>query len=158
MSTDFSNGTSFNWFSVVISIHDMASRDSFLTVDLKVRGLWLALGWLLVLLVVYLSLAPAPIEFEIEQGDKFSHVIAYLVLMSWFANLYETPRQRLIRATAFVAMGIALEVVQGLVAYRSFEIADMGAGAAGVVLGWILAPPRMPNYLAFAERVWRLYS
>jgi len=136
----------------------MATRDSLLTVDLKARRLWLALGWLLVLLLVYLSLAPAPIELEIEQGDKYSHAVAYLVLMSWFSNLYETPKQRLRLATAFVAMGIALEVVQGLIAYRSFEIADMGAGAAGVMLGWILAPPRMLNILGFAERLWRTHQ
>jgi VanZ family protein len=136
----------------------MATRNLFLAVQPKVRGLWLALGWLLVLLVVYLSLAPAPIQLEIDQGDKFSHALAYLVLMSWFANLYETPKQRRSLAMAFVVMGIGLEVVQGLIGYRSFEIADMGACAAGVVLGWLIAPPRTPNYLGVAETFWRTYS
>lgn len=136
----------------------MTTRDLFLAGDLRVRRLWLALGWMLVLLVVYLSLTPAPIEPEIHQGDKFLHALAYLVLMSWFANLYETPVERVSLAVGFIAMGITLEFIQGWVGYRSFEVADMGAGAAGVAFGWLLAPPRAPNYLGLAERLWRAHS
>jgi len=29
----------------------------------------------------------------------------------------------------------------------SFEVADMAADAAGVAVGWLVAPPRIPNYL-----------
>ena len=135
----------------------MTTRD-LLPGHLRVRRLWLVLGWMLVLLVVYLSLTPAPIALEIHQGDKFSHALAYLVLMSWFANLYETPVERISLTAGFIAMGITLEFVQGLVGYRSFEVADMGAGAAGVASGWLLAPPRAPNYLGLAERFWRAHS
>jgi VanZ family protein len=144
-------------FAVSFSL-DMTTRDLFLAGDLRGRRLWLVLGWLFVLLVVYLSLTPARIELEIDQGDKFSHAIAYLVLMSWFANLYETPIQRVTIALGFIVMGITLEFAQGLVGYRSFEVTDMGANAAGVALGWLFAPPRTPNYLRIAERLWRAHS
>jgi len=130
----------------------MATRNLFLTGDLKGRRLWLALGWFLVFLVVYLSLSPAPIQLEIEQGDKFSHALAYLVLMSWFANLYHPPVQRLGFALGFIVLGIGLELIQRETGYRSFEVADMTADAAGVAVGWILAPPRLPNYLQILER------
>jgi hypothetical protein len=136
----------------------MTTRDLFLAGNLRVRRLWLALGWMLVLLVVYLSLVPEPVALKIHQGDKFSHALAYLVLMSWFANLYETPVARVSLAAGFIAMGIALEFIQGLAGYRSFEVADMGASAAGVAFGWLLAPPRAPNYLGLAERLWRAHS
>ena len=126
--------------------------------ELKARRLWLPLGWGLVCLVIYLSLATAPVELPLEQGDKLSHVLAYLVLMSWFANLYANPRDRLGFAIGFVLLGIGLEFVQGFVGYRSFETADMGANAAGVAIGWFLAAPRTPNYLGVAERLWRSYS
>ena len=44
---------------------------------------------MLVLLVIYFSLAPAPvIMLPMREGDKFAHAFAYFVLMSWFANLY----------------------------------------------------------------------
>ena len=136
----------------------MTTRDLFLAGDLRGRRLWLVLGWMLVLLVVYLSLTPARIELDIDQGDKLSHALAYLVLMSWFANLYEASVHRLRFAMGFIAMGITLEFVQGLVGYRSFEVTDIGANAAGVALGWFFAPPRAPNYLRLAERLWRAHS
>jgi glycopeptide antibiotics resistance protein len=36
-------------------------------------------------------------------------------------------------------MGVALEFAQGATGYRSFEVLDMAANAAGVALGWGLA-------------------
>ena len=39
----------------------------------------------------------------------------------------------------FIAMGIALEFVQGSLGYRSFEVADMLVNATGVLLSWGLA-------------------
>lgn len=108
---------------------------------------------MLVVLVTYLSLTPAPVEPEIEQGDKFLHILAYMVLMSWFANLYDIPAQRAGLAAGFVLLGISLEFFQQWTGYRSFELADMAAGAIGVAIGWALAPPRIPNYLGVAERL-----
>ena len=49
---------------------------------------WLALGYGLILLVIYLSLTPAPPSIPIENGDKLGHGMAYATLMVWFAWLY----------------------------------------------------------------------
>ena len=54
----------------------------------------------------------------------------------------------------FVAMGIGLEFLQGLTDYRTFEVADMMADAAGVSLGWLAAPPRLPEMLRYVEARW----
>jgi VanZ family protein len=124
-------------------------------VEHRARPFWLVLGWMLVLLVVYLSLTPAPITLPVREGDKFSHVFAYFVLMSWFANLYPGLSVRARFAAGFIALGVILEFVQLWIGYRSFEVADMTAGALGVAAGWATAPPRLPNYLSFAERLWR---
>jgi hypothetical protein len=121
----------------------------------RVRALWLALGWSLVALVVYLSLTPAPVTLDVAEGDKFLHGFAYFVLMSWFANLYPGARSRAAFAAGFVALGVTLELVQLWTGYRSFDPGDMAAGAVGVAVGWLSAPPRLPNYLALAERMWR---
>jgi hypothetical protein len=51
-----------------------------------------------------------------------------------------------------VALGIALEFVQGWTDYRTFEVADMVADALGVAVGWALAPPRLPNFLQLIEK------
>lgn len=119
---------------------------------LRARRFWLLVGWALVLLVIYLSVTPAPPELPLEGGDKLSHALAYLALMSWFTNLYEAPLTRVKLALGFGGLGVALEFVQLWGGYRSFEVTDMAAGATGVVLGWLLAPPRTPNYLEFIER------
>jgi VanZ family protein len=133
----------------------MASRDSFSELAPRIRKVWLFLGWMLVLLVIYLSVIPAPLELPMEQADKFSHALAYLVLMSWFANLYADHARRTAFAIGFIVMGVALEFIQRWTGYRSFEVADMVASGIGVIIGWLIAPPRLPNYLRLAERLWR---
>jgi len=121
-----------------------------------IRRFWLLLGWLLVLLIIYLSLTPHPVQVPVEQGDKLGHVVAYATLMSWFANLYEGSVRRRQFAIGFIALGIALEFVQGWTGYRTFEVADMAADTIGVAAGWIVAPPRIPNYLRGMELLfWR---
>ena len=67
--------------------------------------------------------------------------------MSWFANLYEVSAQRTRLAIGFIVLGISLEFVQRWTGFRSFEVGDMVASATGVGAGWIVAPPRTPNYL-----------
>ncbi len=118
-----------------------------LALNSRARKLWLIVGWLLVLLVIFLSLAPVSIEVPVDEGDKFGHVAAYAALMFWFANLFETLNRRSMLAIGFVVLGIALEFVQGWTDYRTFELVDMAADAFGVAVGWALAPPRLPNFL-----------
>ena len=120
------------------------------------RRFWLFLGWMLILLVVYLSLTPNPIEVPVEQGDKIGHVLAYGTLMIWFANLCKSPAKRSAFALGFVATGVALEFAQGWTGYRNFELADMVADATGVAVGWVLASPRLPNFFGGLESIlWR---
>jgi glycopeptide antibiotics resistance protein len=59
--------------------------------------------------------------------------------MLWFCVLYRRVRVRAFYALGFVAMGVALEFVQGNLGYRTFELYDMAANTAGVMLGWGIA-------------------
>jgi VanZ family protein len=83
--------------------------------------------------VVWLSLTPSPPDIDIEGGDKLGHLVSYFVLMFWFAQLYAS---RAWYAAGFVALGIALEFLQGALGYRAFERYDILANSAGVLLGW----------------------
>lgn len=134
----------------------MAPPNQFPELALRVRRYWLFFGWMLVLIVIYLSLTPNPIRLPVEQGDKFEHILAYAVLMSWFANLYEVSAQRTMFVIGFIALGVSLEFMQRWTGYRSFEVADMVANAAGVATGWVFAPPRIPNYLHGIEKLCRI--
>ncbi len=108
---------------------------------------------MLVLLLVWLSLAPGPALPSATQGDKFMHLFAYAALMSWFANLYPASGQRIRIAAGLIALGIALEFAQRWSGYRTFDIADMAANTAGVAAGWRAAAPRLPNYLRGIEKI-----
>lgn len=130
----------------------MEPGNQTLALKLRARQLWLIIGWLLVLLVIVLSLAPVSIEVPVGQGDKLNHAVAYATLMLWFSNIYELPVRRGMLAIGFVVLGIALEFAQGWTGYRTFELADMAADTFGVAAGWALAPPRLPNFLQRIEK------
>lgn len=102
--------------------------------------------------VIYQSLTPAPMEIPGDEGSRFGHLAAYGTLMGWFAHLHEGRRRRVALALGFVAMGVALEVIQGMTGYRTTDLADAFANTLGVGLGWLLAPTRLPNLLTIAER------
>ena len=103
------------------------------------RKAGIAAGWAWAAAIVWLSLAPSEPDFGVEHGDKFGHMASYLLLMFWFAQLYVEARTRVAYAVAFVAMGVALELLQGQVPSRVTDMADMGANAIGVLLGWAAA-------------------
>jgi VanZ family protein len=121
---------------------------------LKFFPLWRALGYGLILLVIYLSLTPAPLNIPLENSDKMEHVAAYAMLMVWFASLYADVniQWKWICAASFVALGIGLEFAQVLTDHRTFELADMAADIVGVALGWITALLPFPNLLLCLEQ------
>ena len=115
---------------------------------------WLTVGWLLVLGVVYSSLTPNPVDVSpLVLGDKLAHFGAYLVLMLWFAQLYARRRHRII-AGWLVLLGVVLEVVQGGLGYRTFDLADMLANTLGVVTAWWLAATSLGHWLRRCEARW----
>jgi glycopeptide antibiotics resistance protein len=89
-----------------------------------------------VVAIVWLSLTPSPPQVEFRESDKVGHVLAYGLLMLWFAELYV---RRIFFAFGFIAMGVGLEFIQGMLGYRTFDVLDMLANTAGVFLGWLAA-------------------
>ncbi|MCD6040897.1 MAG: hypothetical protein K0R40_500 [Burkholderiales bacterium] len=109
------------------------------------RKAYVALGWTWAAAIAWLSLAPSLPSVEVAYGDKLGHLAAYGVLMFWFSQLYAV---RVFYAAGFVAMGIALELLQGQTGYRTFDVLDMAANALGVLLGWSVSaftPRFMPS-------------
>ena len=106
---------------------------------MRMRRLHLAIGWALIGAILWLSLTPQPPQVDFEHSDKVGHFLAYGGLMFWFCQLYRASRTRLAYALAFIAMGVAIEFVQGWSGYRSFEVNDMVADGIGVLLGWAVA-------------------
>jgi len=106
--------------------------------------LWQIGGWMLVALVCWLSLTPAPQHPPDFLGwDKAQHFLAYAVLMFWFAQSF--PRHWR-WPLLLVLLGVGLEVLQGLGGVRQYDPFDMLANGLGVLLGWALSlfPPLAP--------------
>jgi len=102
--------------------------------------------------VVVLSLIP--LEVDLGHGrDKLAHFAAYGGLSFWFGMLVEGRGRELGIAAAFALLGVALEFLQGLTDYRTFEVADMIANATGAALGWGVAQTPLRNVLGWAERL-----
>lgn len=116
-------------------------------------ALWIALGWLLIIVIVYLSLAHNTINIPGQNGDKYGHILAYAAVMFWFLQIYECTPSRLTIMAALVALGIGLEFAQAMTGYRTFDYGDMVADCIGVALGWLAAPPRTPNVLDPVDKV-----
>jgi len=109
---------------------------------------WLTLGWLLIVVIVFLSLWPKPPQpLEFEQSDKLSHIIAYMTLMLWFANIYPQRSSQLQISIGFFVMGVCLELFQGMTEYRTFSYTDMLANGIGILLALHLAKTRLATYL-----------
>jgi VanZ family protein len=122
--------------------------------DLKLRFLWLGIGYALVVLVVFLSLTSSPVELELvfPYQDKLFHVIAYFTLMAWFSQIYHDKFQRNMIAVVFVFMGVTLEYLQSFDANRYSEFADIVANITGVALGLALALTGAKNILLRVEK------
>ena len=120
---------------------------------LLLRRFWQGIGWFGIVLLLYLSLTPQPPEIPVEEGDKIGHSLAYAVLMFWWAQLLVSAPERRWLATALIALGIAIEYVQGWTGWRTFDYFDMLADVIGVAIGWLLAVPRTPSVLALVGRL-----
>ena len=101
--------------------------------------------------VVVLSLIPIEVDLG-TGGDKLAHFVAYGSMTLWFGMVFSGTSRQLGIAAAFAAMGVALEFLQGLTDYRTFEIADMVANAIGATIGWGLAQTPLKHALAWIER------
>jgi VanZ family protein len=117
---------------------------------LKHRTFWIVAGSGFILLVIYLSLTPHPLDVPSWYNLKTGHVLAYAWLMFWFSQIYRRTGQRLALAAAFLALGIGLEYIQRWVG-RDFSYMDMRDDGIGIAIGAGLALTPLGNSLAMIE-------
>ncbi len=120
---------------------------------LKLKNLWLTIGWLLLIAIVYVSLTPTPPDPEFKINDKVLHFAMYFVLTIWFVQIYSSPRRLAVYALLFFAIGIVLELGQGLSDQRSTSLLDALANGAGILTGLVLAFTPVGLTLGLIERL-----
>ena len=100
----------------------------------------LLIGWLMIITVVILSLAPINSAIpNVQNGDKVGHFIAYFTLMTWFSWLYPKPLVRNLYAIGFIILGGTMEILQSMTAYRMGDIEDFHVNTIGVIAGFIFS-------------------
>ena len=115
-----------------------------------VRVVWRVVFGLLVATVIWYSLAPPPNIGEFSHADKAGHFLAYAALgFSGFLG-YAGARYRLYVVCGLIAMGAALEMLQGFRPMREPSLADAFANSLGAVFGMGLA--------CFAVSLWRKFA
>lgn len=96
----------------------------------------LAAAW--TALVIALSLMPSPPRMPAGlDWDKAQHALAYAFLCWWWLQALE-GRRPVRLALALAAVGVGIELLQGLSLYRSFQFADMLANVIGIGLGLLV--------------------
>jgi VanZ family protein len=119
---------------------------------LQHRRFWLAGGWLLLGLVLYLSLMPSPPEpLSFPHADKLEHGLAYAALALWFCQIYLRRPTRIIAVILLIGMGVAVEFIQRWSGYRYFDVWDMLANSLGVFLGYGLAHTALGRLFVLIE-------
>jgi VanZ family protein len=99
---------------------------------------WLSVGMVWWVLIAVLSLVSSPYISMPGNTDKLYHASGYAVLMGWWLQLFPQPRTRLVLAAIFILFGVAIEVAQSFEPLRHFDVLDMLANSAGVLLAWLL--------------------
>lgn len=125
----------------------------------RYHKLWITIGCLLIVLVIYFSVItklppPSSAISYLEHSfvkpfmgrssslwlyfDKWTHLLAYFVLMAWFAQIYHIKKQRKILALLFVVMGLVLEIIQTFEFSRQLEFLDIVANCSGVLIALLI--------------------
>jgi VanZ family protein len=109
----------------------------YLLLDPRVRrGLLLLWGGLW-LWVAYMSLTP--VQLPPGVSDKSLHLVGYGLMSASAVGFCHQPRRLLSLALLAAGIGGALEIAQAFTPYRSAELLDFAADAAGAALGWLTA-------------------
>jgi len=122
--------------------------------ELRYRKLWLSIGYLLIVVVVFLSLTSNPVQIDTNfpYQDKLFHALAYFSLTFWFMQIYHIRHHVLQWAIFFLCLGLLLEYLQGFDSNRYSEVGDMLANTLGVVVAAALAMTPLRFMLARFER------
>lgn len=113
---------------------------------LRFAAHWRTASMILLAIVLAGTLMPAvwqwPDDNELQtwivEADKWVHALTFLVLALWFAGQYR-PQSYWRIAVGLLGFGALIEIVQGMVAYRSAEWLDLAANVVGIGVGLAIA-------------------
>lgn len=106
------------------------------------RPLWRVLLALLLAVITWLALSPAPPETMSTGWDKANHALAFGSLaFSAVWALWAQPRQWVWLVLALLAYGVGIEIAQSFLPPREADWHDVVADGVGIALGLLAAWP-----------------
>lgn len=90
----------------------------------------------MLLAVIVLSLVRVEQPVQLENADKYEHLLAYGLLMFWWGMVQ--PGRRRFWLVFLPLLGVALELLQSLTPWRFMSWNDALANLLGVVIGGLL--------------------
>lgn len=104
--------------------------------DFSFPVVWLAVWCVGVVAIIALSLGSPPPTPDVPEVDKWMHLAAYLTITVGAVQLFRPGRPLTFVALGLVAMGVGIELIQGLVLPdRTMDWRDALANTLGVVMG-----------------------
>lgn len=97
---------------------------------------WKGVAWFSALVVIIVCSIPAPQVFDIRHIDKLEHAIAFGGICGLFFFAY--PNQRFVVYIGSFLLGLAVELLQAVIPWRSAEMLDLAADGVGVLLAIIV--------------------
>lgn len=127
---------------------------------LRHTGRWQVASLTILLLVLAATLMPAVWYWDdrfkalswFESFDKWLHGVTFLVLSLWFTGLYRKGSYWKI-GFGLLLFGLVIEACQRMVSYRSAEWLDVGADAAGIILGLVIGFAGIGGWCLRAEEL-----
>ena len=71
--------------------------------------------------------------------------------MYYFGCIYLPGPAYVKLGIGLIVLGFLLELMQGLIGYRTMEYWDMFANVTGVLIGWLLSKTRLSSMLIYSE-------
>jgi hypothetical protein len=119
---------------------------------LRWHAVWVSLGVLIMLWVLWMALTPEPgITLAFPYGDKLLHATTFCCLMGWWGNVYRGRRPRGWAALGCLAFGIFIEFAQWLDPPRDADAWDVFADGTGILMALLLLRTRLASVLAAVE-------
>lgn len=119
---------------------------------LRWHAVWVSLGVLIMLWVLWMALTPDPgITLAFPYGDKLLHATTFCCLMGWWGNVYRGRRPRGWAALGCLAFGIFVEFAQWLDPPRDADAWDVFADGTGILMALLLLRTRLASVLAAVE-------
>jgi len=122
-----------------------------MTRDQIVKRIWLAAGYIGILLIVTLSLIPATARPHTGAGGGFEHAAAYALVGFAFGWGYRQLRPQLCSGIALTATAATLEALQNFVPGRNPEVLGFLSSTSGAWIG-LLGAILLSSLVAWGSR------